>query len=403
MGEHETRNKSNTSIKATTSIVVCGLLGTFACGAPSMEEDEIESQWAALGLPTGESAAAKESEPLAAAAQATVIEVDTLTKLQTMSATGNYRLTANIDASSGFTPIQFSGTLDGNGFTIQNLNINRPTESYVGLFSTLDTATIRNVRLTNVNVRGRNQVGGLAGTIFETVITDSYVEGTVTGGGSVSQGTDVGLFAGYVHGADIRRSYARGTVLGLATKVGGFIGNASHSMTQATTIKECYTRVNVNPTTTNAGWEVLAGGFIGYATGIDVSDVYALGTVRGRGPVAGLIAKIVSTTDRPVRFYNSYSRNTVTDANGPDRGSTYSMLTGTAANLSGLYWDATIDPALVHPNAGQAGISSAALKLPTSANAAPYTGWNSTVWDAGSTAQYHVLRNVVRPTAQLRE
>lgn len=401
MGEHNSGIKFSTRNKATLSAVVYGLFGVFACGAPIDGDTEVEAQWAALGL--ADEANGSQAVPFVGSTDAVPTDIDTLSELQNMSPTGNYRLTANIDASAGFTPIQFSGTFDGNNFTIQNVVINQPTSSMVGFFSALSHANIRNLRLLNVNVRGDDKVGGLAGSVFESVIADSFVEGTVTGGGTAAQGTDVGLFAGYVHGADIRRSYSRGTVAGLATKVGGFIGTATHSVTQGVVIKECYARVTVNPTTSNAAWTVLAGGFIGYASGIDVSDVYALGSVRGRGPVAGLIAQIDSTTDRPIQFYNSYSRNTVTDANGPDRGSTYSVLNGNPLRLNGLIWDTTVDPAPMHPNAGQTGGSTTVLKSPTQPSSTPYVNWSGTTWDAGTATQYHVLRNVVRPTQQLRE
>jgi hypothetical protein len=169
------------------------------------------------------------------------------------------------------------------------------------------------------------------------------------------------------------------------------------------TFKECYARATVNPSTSNATLLVLAGGFIGSATGIDVSEVYALGSVRGRGPVGGIIGSIQSTSARPISFYNSYSRNTVTDANGPDRGAAYGALTGTPARLNGLLWDATVDAAAVHPLAGQTGASSSFLKTATVATAAPYSGWSASPWDAGTSSQYHVLRNVVRPTVQLRD
>lgn len=73
----------------------------------------------------------------------------------------DYKLGNDIDctdqsASPGFTPIgggggSFSGSFDGNGFTISNLTINQDVNDfysqYVGLFGRVDGGTISNLRI----------------------------------------------------------------------------------------------------------------------------------------------------------------------------------------------------------------------------------------------------------------
>jgi hypothetical protein len=57
---------------------------------------------------------------------------------------------------------------DGKGFTIKNLTINQPTQSYVGLFGLLRDSTntvIQNVKFTGCNITGISSVGCLAGSI----------------------------------------------------------------------------------------------------------------------------------------------------------------------------------------------------------------------------------------------
>jgi hypothetical protein len=69
---------------------------------------------------------------------------------------------------TGFTEVEngnyFSGTLDGNGYTIKNLTINSQPEEYYnsttgetvnayGLFSHISGAEIKNLTFTDVNVR----------------------------------------------------------------------------------------------------------------------------------------------------------------------------------------------------------------------------------------------------------
>ena len=69
-----------------------------------------------------------------------------------------YELGGNIDASAtstwnsnaGFDPIiLFTGQLDGKGYTISDLFINRPTEDYVGLIGYINA----NVVLRNISIR----------------------------------------------------------------------------------------------------------------------------------------------------------------------------------------------------------------------------------------------------------
>ena len=67
------------------------------------------------------------------------------------SASGNYVLAADIDASGfgGFSFTTFTGTLDGAYHTVSGLT--------VPLFNTLNGATVKNLRLDNVNI---NRTGG---------------------------------------------------------------------------------------------------------------------------------------------------------------------------------------------------------------------------------------------------
>lgn len=173
---------------------------------------------------------------------------------------GNYVLGANIDATTttlwnggvGFNPIgdstgarSFWGNFDGLGHIITNLTINRPTENHVGLFGTVSQANIRNVGLKGGVVIGRDEVGGLAGSIYSTTIKNVWTSSNITGrdfvGGlvSISNGnssiinafstgdvTATGSFVGGLVGSNsgiIIYAYATGKVIGLSS-VGGLVG-----------------------------------------------------------------------------------------------------------------------------------------------------------------------------------
>ena len=101
---------------------------------------------------------------------------------------GYYKLTNNIDMSGvTFEPIgnenegAFTGTIDGAGYTISNLNINLPDNKYVGFIGYLE-GTVKNLNLTNVDAYGYRYVGGLVGYAENNSIIDScYITGNTAG------------------------------------------------------------------------------------------------------------------------------------------------------------------------------------------------------------------------------
>jgi filamentous hemagglutinin family protein len=132
--------------------------------------------------------------------------------------------TSSWNGGAGFIPIgsfgnNFTGTFNGQGYTISNLTINLPSSSYVGLFGELSsTGLVENVGVVGGSVSGFFEVGGLVGGIFGT-IKDSYATDAVTGNSYV--GGLVGGSSGFVI-----QSYATGTVTGSSgsSLIGGLIG-----------------------------------------------------------------------------------------------------------------------------------------------------------------------------------
>ncbi len=98
----------------------------------------------------------------------------------------------------------FNAEFSGNGHTISNLFINRPTESYVGLFSHT-SGFLHHVGMKNVNVRADVFIGGLAGSVG----SNSWTPVLHSGGG-----TDFGAVAS---------AYATGRLEGRA-QIGGLVG-----------------------------------------------------------------------------------------------------------------------------------------------------------------------------------
>lgn len=95
----------------------------------------------------------------------------------------------------------FSGTFNGNGYTINDLYIDLPSSNDVGLFGDL-TGTVAYLNLTNANIHGDNEVGALAGYISGGGgLYDDTTSGEVYGAGD-----NIGGMAGELHLAYIADS-----------------------------------------------------------------------------------------------------------------------------------------------------------------------------------------------------
>lgn len=83
----------------------------------------------------------------------------------------------------GWNPINdFVGSLNGDGFQIKNLFINRPTQDYVGFLGQSTLVDINNLRFENVNIVGRSYVGAFGGNLgVNTTFARNSASGVVNG------------------------------------------------------------------------------------------------------------------------------------------------------------------------------------------------------------------------------
>ena len=126
--------------------------------------------------------------------------------------TSSFRLISNISLNIapyneglGWNPInEFAGTLDGDGYIISNLYINRPNNDNIGFFGYISykSFTIKNIVLDNVYVSGRNNIGILIGQNYyvnggyNINISNIYINGVLNGNNYVAP--IVGYNYGYV-------------------------------------------------------------------------------------------------------------------------------------------------------------------------------------------------------------
>lgn len=195
-----------------------------------------------------------------------------------------FQLVADIDLadSTNLPPIgsaakPFVGTFDGNGHTVANLTIDRPTSDEQGLFGVLGTAgRILNLRLANAGVRGGNRVGGLVGRT-RGEIENCMVEGSVAGV------NEVGGLAGLAVGAILTNSHASATVVGQYA-VGGLLGRGARDDGRSTAV----VAGSANGTVAGA-WYV--GGLVGDGDP-EIADSQSSGVVDGQNSVGGLIGAL---------------------------------------------------------------------------------------------------------------
>lgn len=223
---------------------------------------------------------------------------------------GNYILTNDIDLSrnSNWNPLcsssnPFTGTLDGNGYCIKNINVDMKysdsieDSEYAGLFCCISGATIKNLGIVGGTIEisssmHNGMAGALAGsskinddgendriTEVSNCWADVTIKSTVIENDSTSFGATmaVGSFLGEgcanftncysVSMLDAANSYADQVI-------GGFIGRINTKEHCPMTIEDCYNLGLMN------GRHVLGGkpgGFIGYGLGtqyVDIVDSY---------------------------------------------------------------------------------------------------------------------------------
>jgi hypothetical protein len=166
--------------------------------------------------------------------------IDTVQELEDIgdNLTGSYVLGANINAAGvSFSPIgstsdPFYGTLNGNGFTISNLDISS-SASYAGLFAD-NGGTIENLGVTNEiisNTATTPTVGGIAG-VNTGIITQSYTLGGALSANNASPATAAGGLVGDNAGT-ISLSHAGNSVQVSAGRAGGLAGVNAGTVSQS--------------------------------------------------------------------------------------------------------------------------------------------------------------------------
>jgi hypothetical protein len=193
--------------------------------------------------------------------------------------TRHYKLMQNVTRSgtNNWTAIgeymhEFTGSFNGQGYTITDLNINT-TSDYQGMFGYIGSGgMVRSLGLDNCSISGDSYVGGVAGfNIDGGIVQYCYTTGGISGNNVL------GGVVGYNSGT-VQDCYSTSSVSGYDT-VGGVAGY------NRGTVQNCYT-------TGNTAGDINGNGYIGGVVGRNngtVQNCIARGLVAGYHYVGGIV------------------------------------------------------------------------------------------------------------------
>jgi len=326
----------------------------------------------------------------------------------------HYIQTADIDLSEfssgkGWEPIgetdgdgyadsaYFSGSFNGNGYTISNLYVNRPEKGRTGLFGYVNfpfasgnsisnvnlqnvfilgsisagglvgeivNGTISNCTVNNVEIRGTENIGGLIGKSFASSITHNIISEIMIGMVQSSQkGFRVGGLAGSLENATVSYSKTEGFAIIGWRDIGGLVGSQDGGVIEKSLSLVSHVEGKPNYSANSSSGEittvggligsttnglvqecysesdvtgyVLVGGLIGYSSGrsLIIRNCFTTGDVNSIGTKGGLVGFLSDGT-----LSQSYAQNTVTP-------NTYGGLVGGRINFPTIvdsYYDATV-------------------------------------------------------------
>ncbi len=251
-------------------------------------------------------------------------------------------ITADIDLSGNlWLPVgtdiahSFKGDVNGQGHTISNVMVNRPNKDFSGLFGSVISMHIKDLKIDSAVVYGNSTVGALVAnlstnsTAVNCHVTNGYVHcedgmyggiaGGLVGGLLTNSSISQSSFSGEVHGGDqlgglvgttwdstlVEESYSAGLVSG-GNIVGGLIGyttmNFPPDPNVHNVVKNCYSRADVIASGSYAG------GLFAFpeTTGV-IKNCYSTGTVSAAGNFGGSIGAIQGASSVSNTYFDTES------------------------------------------------------------------------------------------------
>ncbi len=257
------------------------------------------------------------------------VEISTPEQFLAIAENGNYVLTCDITFDNNFVPIKtFSGTLDGNGYTLHNVNINSQNSS-VAIFEKTIGANIKNLQIENIEINATQSndeyitktaflvAEAVSSNIENCSIIESYDEGqlnentlNVSSRSSIYSGA---LVADAKSGTSIKNCIVYGSLnvdgnnLSKTYKIGGVFGNFENSTAYNVINNVDVNLSNISSSTTSIGGVVgtVLGNkteiknVVNYAQIVNVNSVESL-------KLSSFIGEISCPNDCPLRNSINY-------------------------------------------------------------------------------------------------
>lgn len=201
----------------------------------------------------------------------------------------------------GTDTISFTGTFDGQGYTISKLTCTDTNKEHVGLFGYAIDATIQNITVQGATLNGRNYIGAVCGYLTGGTITNCHAIETVIGKtGREAQSKYCGGIVGYIMGNTNVTGCTNSDTVSVSgyNFLGGIVGQANHA-----TVQRCFNSGAVT------GIRSPIGGIVGQAITTTVQDCGNTGAVTGadNNEYCGGIAGSTNSTSSIKNCYNAYS------------------------------------------------------------------------------------------------
>ncbi|HOH46450.1 MAG TPA: GLUG motif-containing protein, partial [Candidatus Cloacimonadota bacterium] len=240
----------------------------------------------------------------------------------------------------------FTGTLDGNGMAIENLNIAAPLTNNVGFFGKITGGSISNLNLTALNLVAEDNAGAVAGTGASCQISNVSVQCHITGNNGI------GGLLGVASGATIQNCSSSVNILGRNNYIGGLLGTANTN-----------TLVSQSSSTGFVKGNSLVGGLLGELYNGNVSDCYSHANVTASTNLGGAAGRIGWGESGHLARCYSTGAITVNPGGYSAGGLVGSLYNGT---ISASYWDINSSGMSSSSGAGATGLSTTQITYPGS-------------------------------------
>ncbi|MCX6808129.1 MAG: fibronectin type III domain-containing protein [Candidatus Berkelbacteria bacterium] len=219
------------------------------------------------------------------------------------------------EGNTGFSPIAvdsdapFTGTFDGNSYSIDDLYINFPNSQLVGLFAQGQNVNIKNLEMKNASVSGGIIVGALIGIVGGTSqISNIKIDADVTGY------VAVGGLAGYITNddssceVDLDKIAISGSVVGIIEGdsgfyIGGIAGIAATMGVIKLQVSDSYSQASVSGTVDIGGLF----GILSLTSDSHIQNNYSSGDVSGSEDIGGIAGHFLGGV-----FENNFAAGRVT-------------------------------------------------------------------------------------------